>query len=336
MPEGGLPAEERAEDAVGDGGPGPDEEELLAVFDRLSPQGSLPWGFDDAMRRIAHPETDAAVAPWPGLPADLWQRGRSARIGQRFVGDVAGVLAELMAADARAAAAAAAAGTNAATWDALRYLAARVEALEAAGDPVGLEAAELPLDPPDIAGWAGTVASVLGPPDPDSTVIVGECGDGAILRGLPGRRVEGIEPRATAAWAGLSHETSADGDPDRSHGGARIVLGEVLDHLRMAPAGAGAGVVLAGCVDRSSLADQVELVHLAVAATRPGGAVIVLATDQSAWDAALDPPARDLARGRPLHPETWSLLFRRSALVDVAWHRPDSGVVHAVAGRVRS
>ncbi|MGH9078640.1 MAG: hypothetical protein ACRDYE_00930, partial [Acidimicrobiales bacterium] len=72
-----------------------DEQALLAAFDRLSPQGGLKWGFDDAMRRIAHPESDATAPRWPGLPDDLWERGRSARIGRRFVGDVAGVMAEL-------------------------------------------------------------------------------------------------------------------------------------------------------------------------------------------------------------------------------------------------
>ncbi len=344
MSGGGTPGEEEAgeqETAGRDGAAGvagdrvdigADEEALLAAFDRLSPQGTLQWGFDDAMRRIADPETDATVAPWPGLPDDLWQRGRSARIGQRFVGDVAGVLAELMAADARAAAATAAAGVNVATWDALRYLAARVDALEAARDPVGLETAELPFDRPDIAGWTGTIATVLGPPDPDAPVIVGECGDGSVFSELPGpgRRVEGVEPRASSAWAGLS----SDGDGPGRRPGARIVLAEVLDHLRTVPTGVSAGVVLAGCVDRLGLAGQVELVHQAVRVTRAGAPVVVLATDQSAWDEALDPPARDLAPGRPLHPTTWSLLFRHSGLVDVEWQRPGSGVLHAVIGRV--
>ena len=46
-------------------------------------------------------------------------------VGRRFAGDVAGVMAELLATDARTAAAAASGGVNVATWDALRYLAAR-------------------------------------------------------------------------------------------------------------------------------------------------------------------------------------------------------------------
>ncbi len=325
--------ESSGEDGVGDDGrPGAaaDEQALLAAFERLSPQGSLQWGFDDAMRRLAHPETDVTVPAWPGLPDDLWERGRSARIGRRFAGDVAGVLAELLAADARASAAAASAGVNVATWDALRYLAARVEALEAGQDPVALEAAELPLSPPDLTGPADEVESLLGSADRSATVVVGECGDGALVRRLQksGWRVEGVEPRAASVWGGFT--------PDGTQTGRAITIAEVLGHLRTVPPDARAGVVLAGCVDRLGLAAKVRILEEAARVTRPGGTVVVLVTDQSAWDEALDPPARDLAPGRPLHPETWLLLFRRSGLVDVVWRRPSSGGLHAVAGRVQS
>ena len=55
------------------------------------------------MGRIEHADLDLGDrrGPWRGLPDDLWERGHSARIGQRFVGDVAGVLADILAADAR-------------------------------------------------------------------------------------------------------------------------------------------------------------------------------------------------------------------------------------------
>lgn len=321
-PSAGDPGEEPQPDPIP-----ADERALLDAFDRLSPQGSLRWGFDDAMRRIAQPETDVAVEPWSGLPADLWQRGRSARIGQRFVGDVAGVLAELLASDARTAAAQTSAAGNMATWDALRYLAARVDALERASDPVGLEAAELPIPPPDLVGVAGLVDGLLGPAEPTRTVLVGECGDGALLPLLEasGWRAEGVEPRAGLAWAGLAGSGAS---------APTIQVAEVLDYLRSVPPDGRAGVVLTGCVDRLGLVDKVGLLTEAERVTRPGGTVVVLTTDQSAWDAALDPPARDLAPGRPLHPETWSLLLRRAGLAEVVWQRPESGMLHAVGGRV--
>ncbi len=178
---------------AGDGrrAPGPDESELLAAFDRMRPQGSLQWGFDDAMRRIARPETGSATAPWNGLPDDLWDRGRSARIGRRFVGDVARVLADLLAADARTAAAAAAAGVNVATWDALRYLAARVGLLEARLDPArprGGRTADEGAGPGRLGGRDRVLAGTSRPRVPGGGGRVGRRSAG---RGRAGRRAPG-------------------------------------------------------------------------------------------------------------------------------------------------
>lgn len=312
----------------------PDERELLSAFDRLRPQGSLRWGFEDAMRRVANPDTVlvAGAAPWTGLPADLWERGRSARIGQRFVGDVAGVLAEILATDARATADAAVATANVAAWDALRYLAARVELLEARVDPVGFEIVEQSLPPPDVSEWVDAVGAWLGPPDPLADVIVGESGGGELLRALggAGHRVQGTEPRGPYAWRSFAG-SDEDGPPS-----AAIVLGEVLDHLRTLADRTAAGVVLAGCVDRLDLAGKIGLIDQAMRITKVDGVIVVLTLDQSAWDEALSIPARDLAPGRPLHPRTWELLLHRAGMVDVLWHRPTSGAVHALVATVKA
>ncbi len=328
--------ESPASDGSADDGPlGDDEAELLAAFDRRRPLGSLTWGFDDAMRRIEHPdlESSAGAAPWPGLPDDLWQRGRSARIGQRFVGDVAGVLADLLAADARVAADAAVTAVNGdrfvATWDALRFLAARVEQLEAGVDPLGLEAAEWPAPVPDPGEWVAAVDGWMSGPDPLNPVLVGEVGTGSLLRALvhAGRSVVGVEPRGEVAWdllnaAGSPGDTSAD-----------IVFDEVGAHLRGMAHHSVAGVVLVGCVDRLDLAGKLGLVEQAVRVTTPGGTIVILATDQSVWDQDLAAPARDLAPGRPLHPETWSILLRRAGALDVQWHRATTGPLHALVAR---
>jgi hypothetical protein len=242
--------------------PAGSEEELLAAFERRSPQGSLQWGFDDALRRVAQPDVDsaAAAAPWPGLPDDLWERGRSARIGQRFAGDVAGVLADILAADARMAADAAVTAVNGdrfvATWDALRFLAARVELLESRTDPLGLEAAEWPGPDPDpsewveeVAGWLGQVTDVAFP------VIVGEAGRGSLVEAVhrSGRAVIGVEPRGREAWQVLDTARSVD-DPAVS-----VIFDEVEASLRRMSADSAAGVVLVGCVDRLDLPAQVRL-----------------------------------------------------------------------------
>ncbi len=325
----------------GDGRPGqewsPSEKELLAAFERRSPQGSLRWGFDDALRRVAQPDVESAAgaAPWPGLPDDLWERGRSARIGQRFVGDVAGVLADILAADARTAADAAVAAVNGdrfvATWDALRFLAARVELLESRSDPLGLETAEWPGPVPDPSEWIEQVDDWLGQvTDTRLPVIVGEAGEGSVVEAVrrSGRPVIGVEPRGEGAWRVRAAAGSVD-DPTVS-----VVFDEVEPTLRRMPADSAAGIVLAGCVDRLDLPAQVRLAEESVRITRTGGTLVVLTSDQEWWGSELTAPARDLAPGRPLHPETWSILLRRAGASSPEWHRPRRGTVHAVVAGV--
>ena len=122
------------------------EAELLAAFSRLAPAGSHRWNFEESMSRLnpqPPPDPSAVLPPWGGLPDDLWARGRSAQVGQRMMGDVVAALADVLAADSRAATAAALGGRVEASrqqftaaWDALRYLAARVDRLEQPADVV--------------------------------------------------------------------------------------------------------------------------------------------------------------------------------------------------------
>ena len=313
----------------------PEERALLAAFDRLRPQGSLRWGFDDALRRVDEPNhaSAAEAEPWRGLPADLWDRGRSAKIGERFVGDVASVLAELLAADSRAVADAAVGAVNGdrfvATWDALRYLSARVEALEARIDPVAAETTELALPVPDLREWAERVVGWCAPVGERRTVVAGELCDGTVVDALAraGPMVRGVDPDGPRIWEAFA---AAGSGPDPID----LVLEEVGDHLTSLRSGSVAGVVLAGCVDRLDLAEKVVLLREAVRVTASGGSVVVLASDQEAWDRALAPPARDLLPGRPFHPETWMLLLERAGARAVEWHRPERGSVHAVVAEV--
>ncbi len=312
----------------------PDERELLAAFDRLSPQGSLRWGFDDALRRVDQPDiaSAAGAAPWQGLPDDLWNRGRSAQIGKRFVGDVAGVLAELLAADARSAADAAVAAVNGdrfvATWDALRYLAARVEALEVRADPLGSPASALDLPVPDLTEWAASIGAWCGPVGEREAIVLGELCDGSVLEALAQaeRPVRGVDPRGASVWRAFGAARVGRSTPD-------LVIDEVAGHLASLPDESVAAVVLAGCVDRLDLPGKVGLLGEGARVVAPGGSVVVLASDQAAFDRVLPPPARDLLPGRPLHPETWLLLFERHGATQTTWHRPERGSVHAVVAR---
>ena len=312
------------------------ERALLEGFDRLAPVGSLRWGFDDSMARLADAGPPAAAVPWPGLPDDLWERGRSARVGQRFVGDVAVVLAEVLAADARAVADA---GVSArsderlrAAWDALRYVAARLERLEQRAEPLAalqLDVHRGALPPrPDVVHWAAHLDDWLEPAAlPSGTVLVGESGDGTLVAAL-GRRglvTLGVDPSGDVVWR------TSEGGPTAG----RTVLGDVAAVLRAADDQSLAATVLVGWVDRQAVADDCDAVTVAARRTAPGGAVAVLATSQDAWDADLAPPARDLLPGRPLHPDTWSLLLERAGLADIAVHRRPDGGAHAVVGWAR-
>ena len=312
----------------------PDERELLAAFDRLSPEGSLLWGFDDAMRRVKPSAAETPeLHPWKGLPDDLWERGRSARIGGRFVGDVAGVLAGLLADDARRTAVEAVANANVATWDALRYLAARVEQLEARTDPAGLAPSLLALPAPDVGGLLDEVIRFVWPPGErdgaNGTVVLGELGDRALWDGLAARaghdrHVRGVDPRGAVVWGSWP----AAG-PD-----IELVTAEVVSHLRTLAADSVGAVLLSGCADRVDLAAKLELVDEALRVTARGGRLVILVDDQSAWDASLAPQVRDLLPGRPLHPQTWELLLRQRG-VQGRILPPDGGTISAILAVVQ-
>jgi hypothetical protein len=321
-----------------------EEAELLAAFDRLRPQGSPEWAFDDALRRVDKPDeaTSAIAYPWKGLPDDLWERGRAARVGQRLMGDVADAMADVLAADARLAADAAVNAVNGgrfvATWQALQYLAARVAALESRSDPLGLEPAEWPESPPDQSAWLTAAAPWFADVDRQFPIIVGESGDGSLVDALrrDGRRARGVEPRGASVWRSFTADGEDADQPGAAPAGQPpdFVIDHVERHLSTVPDHSVGGVVLIGCVDRADLPGKLELLGQAVRITVTGGTVVVLTEDQSGWEASLSHPARDLARGRPLHPETWSFLLRRLGVADPQWHQPASGDLHAVAARV--
>ncbi|MGA2838214.1 MAG: hypothetical protein ABSF84_16620 [Acidimicrobiales bacterium] len=307
-----------------------DERELLAAFARLAPQESVQWNFEDAMRRLSSSDGRSTwIEPWLGLPTDLWERGRGAKASERVLGDVVRVVAQelteytqRLVADARQNSA-----ETSAVSDALRYLAARVEQLEAAADPLGMRPAELALPIPDTSEWAGSVPSWIGE-RAEHPVVVGELADLSVLEAVAGTgaAVTGVDPRGATVWA-------ADSVPGLG-GTNGTVLADVATHLRGLPADSLSGAVLSGCIDRVSLGAKVDLVDAALRALAPGGTLVLLICDQVAWDARLSPPVRDLLPGRPLHPETWSAILAHRGVQDATWHRAERGTVHAVVADV--
>jgi hypothetical protein len=214
-----------------------------------------------------------------------------------------------------------------AAWDALRYLAARLESLESRVDPVGarLDGPPVAVPEPDGSVWTEVVAGWFGSPDPSGPVVVGESGNGALMAALErsGHRVRGVEPRGREVWSSFA-DPQIQGD---------VVLGEVGEFLATAEDRSVSGVVLVGAVDRLDLPSKLGLLANAVRVIAPAGTVVLLVTDQSRWDGSLPTVARDLIPGRPLHPETWLFLLRRFGVVDPDWHPSSDGSMHALVGK---
>jgi len=308
----------------------PAERELLAVFDRLAPQGSLRWDFQDAMARL---EREHGATPWQGLPADLWDRGRSAQAGKRLVGDVVTTLAGVLADDARRVAEDVTDERFRATWDALRYLAARVEALEGRLDPGGQVVPDLAsLAPhPDLGPLLDTVDAWLPLPDRRGTVVDGECGEGSLAAILAsgGATVHGVDSRPRLVWELLE----ARSEEHLSAAPTTATCSEVVDVLERGAPASLAGVVLHGCVDRTDLPGKVRLAGAVERALVVGGVVAVVTMDRGAFEDRCPVSVRDLLPGAPIAPEAWALLLERTGF-EVLGTRT-TGVTHVVTGRRR-
>ena len=310
-----------------------DERALLEGFDRLRPAGSLAWAVDDIVGRLDERRGEVGRATgWGGLPADLWDRGRSAKAGQRVFGDVVKAVAQNLSeytdrasSETRQLSDDALSELRAVVHDGLSYLAARVTLLESTRDPLGLVAADLDLAPVDASAWVGDVAGWLAA-RPDLPVVVGELGDGGVLAAMvgAGATVEGVDPRGSVVWDVAGEEA------DR----VEVSLGEVVDHLRGLPDSSRGCVVLSGCVDRLDLAGKAAVLDEAIRVVAPRGTLTLLVTDQVAWDGSLRPFVRDLVPGRPLHPETWQAVLAHRGVTGAEWRRPSTGDVHAVVAEV--
>jgi len=317
----------------------PDERALLEGFDRLRPQGTLRWNYDDAVRRLTEPPgMPGRSSPWGGLPADLWERGRSTKASERVLGDVVRLVAQDLTEytdraveEERGLAELSQAELRRTTLDAVRFLAARIERLESAADPLGMAVGELDLTAPDPAAWLDHVAGWVARRG-ELPVVVGELGTtGAVAAAAgAGVAVDAVDPRGSVVWAALSGPPAVAGSgPEVS-----VSLSEVGDHLAALPAASRGSVLLSGCVDRAGLAGKVALVDDALRVVAPGGLVVLLVTDQAAWDADLDPSVRDLLPGRPLHPEAWLTVLGQRGAGASSRHDAPSGTLHAVVAEV--
>jgi hypothetical protein len=198
-----------------------------------------------------------------------------------------------------------------ATLAVLEALARKVEALEAASPE--LAAGSLPAIVPvvPVAGWAHDVvaAVVATTVDGASRVCVTHTSEGVLLDGLVAAGVDayGVDPDLVTADALAGRGFDAR-------------QGSASDHLARVAPGSLRACVLVGGVEHQSLGARIVTADRALTALAPGGVLVVLSTTPAAWDVAAPPVARDLAPGRPLHPETWTAVLAARGVVDVRVH----------------
>jgi len=289
--------EVRRRRASGDFPPGL-ERELDAVFARYAPAG-VGDDFDAVM---ASAETQSFVH------ADVPTESRVAPFAyvKRFVRKLTGWYARFLTQQVTA--------FNGAITRAVRLLGARVDDLEI----VTVRAGERSLaeirghrGAPDLSDWTALVVAAMTPAG--GRVLHTECGSGATLTALGAAGVDayGVEPAEALAVAA-------------SQAGLDVRCDDALTHLRALPEASLGGLILSGCIDDRALGELLEIVDRAAAVVAPGGRVVVLSEDPSAWARRTDPLVADLAPGRPLHPETWCHLLGERGFGDLRVERAPS------------
>lgn len=267
------------------------ERELDAAFRRHTPADIAEASPADALTQldaaaaVAVPDLD--TAPRPGRAE--WKRF-VLRVAGRVLrsGPVARVLrlatSEIVA-------------FNAAVVRFLRNVDLRLRRVEAAvgelSPALRAEVAHLeptPTSPSVLAAVRDLLADV-----PGRVVHLG-CGRGELVRHLDDADTScyGVDPRRA-----LQVDALRDGLDIRPE--------DVLEHVRQLPDGSVGAVVIGALVDRTPVADQLELVEEACRVVVPGGPVVVALTDRQGPGAA----AVDLLGGRPLSPSTWVHLLER-------------------------
>ncbi len=300
--------------------------DLAAAFRRLRPQGTDRWNFSAAFGRleeVAVPDPPPPPPPPPPAPRgavrEAADRHVLSRVEPWIATRAAAAAGEATREELRKGLGAVRDGFTAAV-EALRFLAARVEALEGRrdrrDDPV--DGMAWLVEPPATDEWAVAAVEWLGSaPGP---VVVGECG-AAVARALAdaGVSVRVAEPRGAVAWGA-------------GEAGLEVHVGSVGELLESVPAGSLGGVVLAGVVDRVPVDEQVGLLATATDRLGDGGALLVVGTHPAAVEEEWDAVARDLVPGRPLHPETWVVLLTRAGYADVEV-AAGTGRTYVVRGR---
>jgi len=159
-----------------------------------------------------------------------------------------------------------------------------------------LPAAVVPSTHSGATWWATAVTAALASvPD---RVVVGDCGDGSLVEVLVAAGVDayGVDPSELALEPAL----------DR---GVDVRVESLLGHLDVVSNEALGGIVLTGSVQWLRPNEREHLLDLVSSRIMIDGVVALHSASPESWATAVSPVVRDLAPGRPLHPETWSHLL---------------------------
>ncbi|HEY5109347.1 MAG TPA: methionine biosynthesis protein MetW [Acidimicrobiales bacterium] len=159
-----------------------------------------------------------------------------------------------------------------------------------------LPAAVVPAAHTGATWWAPAAAEALA--SVTDRVVVGDCGDGSLVEvlGAAGVDAYGVDPSDLALEPAL----------DR---GVDVRAESVLDHLDVVSGEALGGIVLTGSVQWLRPNEREHLLDLVSSRIMVDGVLVLHSTSPEAWAGAASPVVRDLAPGRPLHPETWTHLL---------------------------
>ena len=275
-----IDEEVRARRASGDFPPGM-ERELDLVFARFAPAAASG---DDLDSLVEAADRTSFIDPDPPVASKIPAVTILKRVERKLLGWFFRFLAQQVTA------------FGGVVVQALRLVGKRLEALEDAvptTNPAVVEVSRS-VNAPVTAGPL-TDAIVAHLRSTTGRVLVGECGDGSLLRRMDGLDVYGIEPHGS-----LAESVAMTGLDVRES--------ELLDHLRGVEDGALGAAVLAGAVDRAPLPTKLAVVERVATALAPGGLLVVIGTDPAGWGVG-NPVEADLAPGRPLHPATWTHLL---------------------------
>ncbi len=206
-------------------------------------------------------------------------------------------------------------------------LSARVEAVAAGVPRMATVVSPSWRGRPDL--FLDVVADAISSGSLDARrVLHAECGAGEIVSHLRARGIDayGID----SSWV-----PDVMGDHAVTGEVLDLRLGSVIDHLSGLADGGLGGVLLSGCVDWMTADEDLQLIRLCARKVSAGGVVAVVGTQPSAWWRSASRIVVDLARGRPLHPETWEELLRKSGGIgSLVFVEAGTGDVDAAAGDV--